>query len=66
MSPSRTTSSPSSVSTSSSSSTGIATHSVQVGLDHRYNPDTIIANVGDKIGEQQTTKEKVPAVVLHE
>ncbi|KAI1251596.1 hypothetical protein MGN70_006164 [Eutypa lata] len=49
MSPSRTTSSPSSVSTSSSSSTGIATHSVQVGLDHRYNPDTIIANVGDKI-----------------
>ncbi|RYP41902.1 hypothetical protein DL767_000731 [Monosporascus sp. MG133] len=34
---------------STSSPTGTATHTVRVGLDHRYDPDTIEAEVGDII-----------------
>ncbi|RYP24970.1 hypothetical protein DL765_000198 [Monosporascus sp. GIB2] len=44
-----TTSSASSTSTSTSSRTGTATHTVSVGLNHQYIPDTIEAEVGDII-----------------
>ncbi|RYP44192.1 hypothetical protein DL768_009340 [Monosporascus sp. mg162] len=44
-----TTTSSSASSTSSSSPTGPATHTVSVGLDHRYIPATIEAEVGDII-----------------
>ncbi|RYP63301.1 hypothetical protein DL771_009333 [Monosporascus sp. 5C6A] len=39
----------SSSTSSTSSPTGPATHTVSVGLDHKYNPDTIEADVGDII-----------------
>ena len=38
-------------STTASSATGTATHSVKVGLDHKYVPNSIDAEVGDIIGE---------------